>query len=224
MDCKAILTQLRSMANPANVEGMARYGISTKGTLGVSVTELRKMAKGIGTDHKLAGRLWRSGVHEARILATLVDDPAQVADAQMERWAKQIDSWDIGDLCCNNLFRKTRFAHKKAMAWTARDEQFVKRAGFALIACLAVHDRAADDQVFVDYLPTIEREANDERNFVKKAVNWALRQVGKRNRHLNRQAVKRANRIRKQNSRSARWIASDALRELTSEKVQTRLG
>jgi 3-methyladenine DNA glycosylase AlkD len=221
--CAEIVSELESLADPANVAGMARYGINPENTLGVSIPRLRAMAKEIGRDHALALELWASGIHEARILAGLVDDPAMVAAAQLERWVGDFDSWDVCDGVCGNLFDRTPFAWEKAAAWSARSEEFVKRAGFVLMAALAVHDKKAPDERFRNFLPLIEREAADERNFVKKAVNWALRQIGKRNRALNRDAIAAAKRIRKIDSRSARWIAADALRELESGAVRERL-
>jgi len=221
--CAEIVAELQSLANPANVAGMACYGINSENMLGVSIPSLRAMAKRIGRDHALALELWASGIHEARILAGLVDDPAQVTAAQLERWVKDFDSWDVCDGVCSNLFDKTPFAWDKAVAWSARSGEFVKRAGFVLMAALAVHDKKAPDERFKKFLPLIESEAVDERNFVKKAVNWALRQIGKRNRALNRDAIAAAKRIRKIDSRSARWIAADALRELESGAVWQRL-
>jgi 3-methyladenine DNA glycosylase AlkD len=220
---REIVAELEAHANPANVAGMARYGINSKHALGVSIPRLRAMAREIGRDHALASELWASGIHEARILAGLVDDPAKVTAAQFERWAKGFDSWDVCDGVCGNLFDKTPFAYGKAVEWSARSEEFVKRAGFVLMAALAVHDKRASDKLFKTFLPLIEREAADERNFVKKAVNWALRQIGKRNRALNGDAIAAAKRIRKIDSKSARWIASDALRELESDAVRKRL-
>ncbi len=211
------------MGNPRNVEGMARFGISATNTLGISVPALKKLARGIGRDHALARRLWDSGIHEARHLAALIDEPALVAERQMERWAKDFDSWDIVDGCCLNLFAETPYAHRKAVEWSRREEEYVKRAAFSLMAVLAVHDKQAADAKFLRFLPIIKREAVDERNFVKKAVNWALRQIGKRNLNLNRAAIRTAREIRQIDSRSARWIAADALRELTSDAVQRRL-
>ena len=218
-----ILKRLRSVANPRNVEGMARFGISSRNTLGISVNGLRRIAKEIGRDHRLAQELWESGVHEARILAVLIDDSHLVTEQQMERWVKDIDSWDICDGCSYHLFDKTPFAYRKAMEWSRRKEEFVKRAAFAMMAALVVHDKQAVDAKFLPFLPPIRRESTDERNFVKKAVNWALRQIGKRNVALNKAAIKTAQEIRKIDSPSARWIAADALRELESEAVQKRL-
>jgi len=217
-----IISRLKSLANPANVAGMARYGISPEGTLGISIPTLRVMAKEIGRDHELALELWASGIHEARILAAHVDDPARVTKEQMESWVAEFDSWDVCDQVCGNLFDRTAFAYEQAAAWSGRREQFVKRAGFALMAWLPVHDKKAPDDKFLRFLPIIEKEASDERNFVKKAVSWALRNIGKRSRRLNEAAIACASRIQQQDSKSARWIASDAFRELASDKVRQR--
>ncbi len=218
-----IIRKLKSKRNPRNVAGMARFGINPKNTLGISVPVLRSMAKSIGTDHALALKLWASGIHEARLLAAFVDDSARVTDAQIERWVIQFDSWDVCDQCCGNLFDRTPFAYRKAVEWSKRMPEFQKRAGFALMAYLAVHDRGARDSAFEKFFPLIARGSMDERNFVKKAVNWALRQIGKRNLYLNRAAIKTASEIAKLDSKSARWIAADALRELNNAPVQKRL-
>jgi len=223
MRYKEILKQLKSMSDPEAVAGMARFGISHRNALGVSIPDLRKMAKQTGKNRLLAQQLWRSGIHEARILAGMIDDPALVTEEQMERWVKDFDSWDLCDQCCSNLFDKTDFAYQKAVEWSSRDEEFVKRAGFVLMACLAVHDKKAEDKKFERFFSVIKREAADDRNFVRKAVNWALRQIGKRNLRLNRKGIRTANEIQRIDSKSARWIASDALRELTSQTVQRRL-
>jgi 3-methyladenine DNA glycosylase AlkD len=217
-----VLRELRSMANPENVQGMARFGISSEGTLGISIYDLRPMAKRIGKNHELAEMLWASGIHEAKVLASYIDDPEKVTEKQMEAWAKDFDSWDVVDQVCSNLFDQTRFAYSKAVEWSARDEEFVKRAGFVLVAALTVHDKKAADSAFLRFLPIIKRESGDDRNFVKKAVNWALRQIGKRNPALNDAAIAVAKELQKMDSKSARWIARDALRELTSEKVRKR--
>jgi 3-methyladenine DNA glycosylase AlkD len=218
MDVDTIIKNLEALADPHNVAGMARYGISTAGCLGVPMPILRKMAREIGRSHETAEGLWQSGIHEARILAGLIDDPALVRDEQMEQWVRQIDSWDICDQLCGNLFCRTGLAVEKARSWSGRPEPFVKRAGFVLMAALAVHDKRADNALFASFLTLIAREAGDDRNFVKKAVNWALRQIGKRNRALNLLALETARKIRERDSRSARWIATDAIRELTDEK------
>ncbi len=218
-----ILGKLRSLSNPKAVEGMARFGISSKNTYGVSIPRVRTIAKEIGRDHLLAQELWSSGIHEAKILASVIDDPGMVTDEQMERWVKGFDSWDVCDQCCGNLFDRTESAPRKAVEWSGRDEEFVKRAGFVLMAELAVHDKTRHDRDFLKFLAIIENHPEDDRNFVKKAVNWALRQIGKRNLPLNRAAIRVSRRIQQRDSRAARWIASDALRELTSTATQKRL-
>ena len=223
MKCAEILERMESAANPANVAGMARYGITAKKVYGMSIPALKKWAKEIGNDHALAQQLWATEILEARILAGLVDEPDRVSERQMERWAKDFDSWAVCDCTCLNLFRETPFVHRKCREWSSRPEEFVKRGGFTLMACLAVHDKGSRDGTFLAFLPLIQREAVDERNFVKKAVNWALRQIGKRNRRLNRAAIKTAEAIQRLDFRSARWIATDALRELKSQAVQRRL-
>jgi len=184
---------------------------------------LQKLAKEIGKDHQLAGQLWASGIREARLLACMVADPKATTREQMERWVADFDSWDVCDTCCGYLFDRTSVAYSKALEWSSREEEFVKRAGFALTAFLVVHDKKAPDEKFMQFLPVIKREATDDRNFVKKAVNWALRQIGKRNMRLNLAAIETAQEIREIDSRSARWIAADALRELKGDAVQARL-
>jgi 3-methyladenine DNA glycosylase AlkD len=218
-----ILDKLKAKANPANVEGMARYGINPQDTLGVPMPVLRGIAREIKRDHPLALQLWDSGLHEARILAGLFADPRQVDEALMERWVHDFDSWDVCDQVCSNLFDRTPFAYSKATEWSSRQPEFVKRAGFVLMAALAVHDKKAPDSAFEPFFPLILREASDDRNFVKKAVNWALRGLGKRNRALNVRAIETAGDIARMDSKAARWIAADALRELTGESVQSRL-
>jgi 3-methyladenine DNA glycosylase AlkD len=218
-----IMRNLKALSDPKAVAGMARFGINPKNTYGVSIPKIREMAKEAGRDHQLACELWNSGIHEARILACMVDDPEMVTEKQVEDWARDFDSWDVCDQCCSNLFDKTEFAHEKAVEFSRRKEEFVKRTGFVLMAALAVHDKKASNEEFVKFLPIIKREAGDERNFVRKALNWALRQIGKRNKNLNKAAVKTAKEIMENDSKSAKWIASDALRELTSHAVQKRL-
>lgn len=220
----AILEELRARSDPAALEGMARYGIRTDRALGgIRVPELRSMARRIGRDHSDALDLWSSDIHEARLLATMVDDPDAVTERQMESWAREFDSWDLVDAACGNLFRLTRHAWPKAVEWSTRKEEFVKRAAFSLMAALAVHDKQASDQEFEALLPIIEREAGDRRNVVRKAVTWALRQIGKRNAVLNRAAVAAARRILESGPPSARSVATGAIRELTSDPVQVRL-
>jgi len=212
-----VLERLRSLGDPKNVEGMARYGIRTKKAFGVSAPQLRQIAKELGQDHHLAGLLWRTGVHDARILAALIDDPKQVTTEQMDRWAQDFDTWAVCDSACGCLFDKTPYAWDKATEWIDRPEEYVKRAGFVLMATLAVHDKKAPNERFEAFLSLIETHATDDRNFVKKAVNWALRQIGKRNRHLNTLAIQAGERIRQIDSKAARWIAADALRELAGD-------
>ncbi len=202
---------------------MARFGIRPGQVLGIKVPVLRKMAKEVGKNHELALALWQSGLHEARILAALVAEPDRVTEDLMEAWVLDFDSWDVCDQVCSNLFDRTPMAYHKALEWSQREAAFVKRAGFVMMAALALHDKAAPDAKFQPFFPAIHREAGDERNFVKKAVNWALRQIGKRNPALNMEAIQVAETIQALDSRSARWIAADALRELRSSKVQERL-
>ena len=222
MKTEQIIALLEAEGSEENRAGMARYDISTERAYGVSVKRLREIAKSTGRNHQLAQALWDTGMHEARMLASLVDEPVKVTPEGMEEKVAEFDSWDVCDRFCNNLFRKTPFAHAKIQEWTMRDETFVRRAGFALMANLAVHDKRAADSVFEGYLPLIEGAADDERNFVKKAVNWALRQIGKHSPGLNGGAIACAQRLAARDSKPARWIAKDALRELTSEKVQAK--
>lgn len=219
-----VIKRLQEMADPTGLGGMAHFGISVKGSLGhISVPSLRKLARELGKSHELAGQLWSSGSHEARLLACMVDEPKLVTEGQMEHWVRDFDSWDVCDCCCGDLFDKTPFSYAKALEWSRREEEFVKRTAFSLMAYLAVHDKRAPDEKFTQFLPVISREALDGRNFVKKAVNWALRQIGKRNRELNRAAIETAQEIKAQGTGSARWIATDALRELTGDAVQQKL-
>lgn len=232
-----ILAELRGMGSAKERAGMAHYGINVENAFGVSIYELRKVAKRLGTDHELALALWETGNHEARLLACFVDDPAAVTEEQMEAWAADFDSWDVCDQATTSLFDLTKHAWAKATEWAKREEEWVKRGGFALMAGLAVHDKAATDRAFMKLLPLIERGALDDRNFVKKAVNWALRNIGKRNLPLNAAALACAEKIRDTANRkaggerggdtrvrAARWVAADALRELGAEKMQARLG
>jgi len=214
MDCQKIIEQLKQYANPKNVEGMVHYGINPEKTLGVNIHKLREIAKAVGKDHALALELWNSGIHEARILAGFVDRPSEVTESQMDAWVMDFDSWDICDGISNHLFDKTPFAYDKAIAWCQRPEEYVRRAGFVLMATLAVHDKKAPDEKLAQFFPYMIRYASDERNFVKKAVNWALRQLGKRNVALCKQALAIAAEILTLDSKAARWIARDAIREL----------
>ncbi|MFC1906750.1 DNA alkylation repair protein [Chloroflexota bacterium] len=223
MQYDEILKKLKALSDPKAVEGMARFGINPENTYGVSVPNLRKIAREAGKDHALAQQLWASGIHEARVMASMIDKPALVTEEQLESWVKDFDSWDVCDQCCSNLFDKTKWAYQKATEWSEREEEFVKRAGFTLMATLAVHDKSAADAAFTVFLPAIIRGATDSRNFVKKAVNWALRQIGKRNLSLNAIAIQTAEEIQEIDSRSARWVAADTIRELNSQAVQQRL-
>jgi 3-methyladenine DNA glycosylase AlkD len=212
MNYDDILRRLESLRNPENLAGMQKYGITPAHAYGVKIPDLRKLAKEAGRDHDLALRLWHKDTRETRILASMIDVPEQVTDY-----------WEICDQCCINLFEKTPFAYAKAVEWSEREAEFVKRTGFVLMARLAVSDKQAVDARFIPFLAIIEREADDGRNFVKKAVNWALRQIGKRSIWLNQQAIETAMAIQQRPSRSASWIASDALTELKSQPVQARL-
>jgi len=218
-----VIRKLQKLANPEAVAGMARYGIKPGKAYGVSIPNLRSMAKEIGTDHDLALELWDSGIHEARILAGMIADPDTTTERLADAWVKDFDSWDVCDQCCMNLFENTKFAYAKAIEWSASDKEYVKRAGFVMMARLAVSDKKAKDEKFLAFLGIIKKEACDSRNYVQKAVNWALRQIGKRNANLNRLALETAEEIQKMSPRSAKWIASDAIRELKSEEVQSKL-
>jgi len=218
-----VLKKLQAHSRPNELRGMARYGIMIERRLGVSVPQMRKMAKELGKNHKLALGLWKTGIPEARIVAAMIDEPELLTEKQMEDWVKGIDSWDICDQVCMNLFEKSPLAWKKILDWSKREEEFVKRTAYALIACLAWHNKDAEDEQFISLFPVMKRGATDERNFVRKAVNWALRNVGKRNVNLNRAAIDTAKELSGIDSKSARWIASDAIRELESPSVKKRL-
>jgi 3-methyladenine DNA glycosylase AlkD len=219
----AVLRELKSLGDTKVRAKMAYFGVNVPKAHGISVPVLHALAKRIGKDHQLARDLWATGIHEAKILATLIGESEKVTPAEMDQWARNFDSWDVVDAACCYLYAQAKPAWDKAATWSRRREEFVKRASFSLIAYLSYKDEASPDARFVRFLRVIEREAHDERNFVRKAVNWALRNIGKRNVHLNREAIRAAERIRQQHSRSARWIAADALRELKSPAVQRRL-
>jgi len=208
-----MMERLQTMADPGAVAGQARFGITAGAPLGISMPALRQLARG-QHDHALAASLWQTGFHEARILASLVDELPLVTRVQMERWAQDFDSWDVCDQVCWNLFDRTPFALDLAKEWPLRPQEFVRRAGFTLMAGLALHDKRLDDSQFLPFFSLMVQYATDERNFVKKAVNWALRGVGKRNPALRKQAIQTARQIQQIDSPTARWIASDALREL----------
>ncbi|WP_027190479.1 DNA alkylation repair protein [Fundidesulfovibrio putealis] len=214
MTAGEVLERLRELGSEHNRQGMARFGINTARALGVSMASMRPLAREFGREHELAQTLWDTKVHEARILACLIDDPKKAGRDQLERWVEDLDSWDLTDQFCNKLAVKTPLAWELAVSWAAREEEFVRRAGYSLMAQLAVHHKAAPDRDFLPLLELVEGAADDERNFVKKAVNWALRQIGKRSPALRVAAVETARRLVKRESKSARWIARDALREL----------
>ncbi len=220
---REVIARLHELADKGHRSRLTRFGITDKRALGVPVPKLRGLAREVGKNQKLAVALWRTGIHEARILAPMIADPALTTELLLDEWVAQVDSWDICDGFCSSLVDKTPFAVAKAFEWSKREEEFVRRAGFVIIAALAVHDKKAPDSRFVQFFPLFLEHANDDRNFVRKAVNWALREIGKRNARLNKRAVLLAERIRKQGSKSARWIAADALRELQSDSVQQRL-
>jgi 3-methyladenine DNA glycosylase AlkD len=227
MKAENIIEKLKALENPENISGMKRFGIVTKKAFGVSAPVLKNLAKEIKKQaedrHKLALELWKTEIHEARIIAYLIDDPKKVSEKQMDDWAGDFDNWAICDGTCGHLFCKTEFAYEKVFEWSENEKEFVKRAGLVLPAWLAVHDKKAADETIAELLPLLEKHADDERNFIKKAVNWSLRQIGKRNIELNKLAVETAERIKLQNTKAARWIAADALRELRNEKTLERL-
>lgn len=218
-----VIIMLRQASEPEYLAGMSRYGIKTDRAFGIRLPDIRSIAKKIGKDHSLALELWATGYHEARFLGAFIDNPKEVTEKQMETWVRDFDSWDICDQTCSNLFDRTPFAFKKAVEWSTAGEEFVKRAAFAMMAALAVHAKKNSDYDFLVFLPIIERESGDDRNFVKKAVNWALRQIGKRSKLLHEEALETAYRIKDQPSRSAKWIAADAIRELEDPKIIGRI-
>ena len=224
MDYDEIIQHLKKLKNPKNIAGMERFGIRPKTEiLGISIPVIRKLAKQIGKNNQLAQRLWNSKIHEAQILAGFIAEPEKITEKQFEKWVKDFDSWDVVDQVCSAALDKTKFAYKKIFELCKRKEEFEKRTAFTLICCLAVHDKQMSDEKFIKFFPLIKKASNDERNFVKKAVNWALRQIGKRNKKLNSEALKVALEIQKIDSKSAKWIANDAIRELTSEKILKRI-
>jgi len=224
MQYEEIVEKFKSLGNPKNVDGMARFGIKPKTKVyGVPVPELRKIAKLVKKNHELALKLWDSEIHEARILAGMIADSEKLTAGQIKKWVSDFDSWDVCDQACMNLLSKSKAAKKQIFEFARSKEEFVKRTAFALMAALAVHDKKMEDKDFMDFFPLIKNAATDERNFVKKAVNWALRQIGKRNKKLNKEAIRLTKEIQKIESKSAKWISNDALRELNSEKIKSRL-
>jgi len=222
-----IILRLESLGAPPNVVGMERFGITARKSFGVPTPVLKQFAREVKKQaedrHTLAQALWETGIYDAQAVAFLIDDPKQVTKKQMDAWAMDFDNWATVDGACGYLFCRTPFAYEKAVEWAGKKPEFLKRAGFSLMAYLAVHDKKADDTELAAFLPLIEKHSDDDRNFVRKAVNWALRQIGKRNLELNKQALEAANRIKLQNTKPARWIAADAIRELTSQAVTDRL-
>lgn len=222
-EVKHILELIKKNSNPANLAGMQRFGIRFEEAFGCNIPFLRKLSKEYKNNHTLAMELWKTGIHEARIMSFLIDEPKKVTEKQMEMQLKDIKSWDICDGLCSNLFRKTEFAYAKAIEWSYRKSEFEKRAGFVMMAVMAVHDKKMEDDDFNEFFERIKAESGDDRNFVRKAVNWALRQIGKRNYELNKRAIKYSLEIRKTDTKSARWIAGDALREFESKTTRNVL-
>jgi 3-methyladenine DNA glycosylase AlkD len=220
---EAIIGTLQKHYSKRNIEGMARYGIRSAKAFGVNTPTIKSIARGIGKNHELALQLWKTEYLEARAIAFLIADPKLVTPQLMNRWVRDFDSWAVCDGTCGNLFRKTEFAYDKVFEWAGRKEEFVRRASFTMMAALAVHDKKRKDEDFLQFFPLIKRYSIDERNFVKKAVNWALRQTGKRSRYLNKEVLKLAREILQLDSPAARWIARDAIRELTNPKILNRL-
>jgi 3-methyladenine DNA glycosylase AlkD len=218
-----VVGRLRELSSPEVKGGMARLGICAENALGVHTTAMKRLAGEIGQDHTLALALWDTGIHEARIVAAWIDDPRQVSEAQMDRWASGFNSWDLCDHTCWTLFDKTPYAYEKCLEWAGDGREYVRRAGFALMAGLAVHDKKSPDDAFMRFFPAIAGGASDERNMVKKSVSWALRQIGKRSLALNAAAVSVAEDIKRTGSSPAKWVASDAIRELKSDAVRARL-
>lgn len=218
-----VMKALKNLSHPEHIAGKSRWNITAKNQMGITIPSLRLLAKKIGKNHALALELWKTGFHEARILAGMIDDSHLVTSTQMDNWTADFDSWDICDQTCGNLFDKTKYAYTKIDQYVKDPREFVRRTAFTLMATLAVHDKKSSDAVFKKFFPLIQKYATDERNFVKKAVNWALRQIGKRNETLRNEAVASAEKILKIDHPAARWIARDALRELQSDAVQNRL-
>ena len=217
------LSWLEAQSTPHDCENLVRFGINASKAFGVSVANIQVLAKRLGRNHELAAALWETGWYEARMLTSFVDEPARVTPAQMDRWCRDFDNWGICDTVCFHLFDRTPYAWAKVAEWSDRSDEFVKRAAFALLASLAGHDKSAGDERFVEGLVLIERAASDERNFVKKAVSWALRRIGRRNAALHAASVPVARRLADSPNAGARWVGKDALRELTSDAVTAKL-
>ncbi len=217
------LAELGRASDPGYLESYSRAGINTSNALGIPVPDLRRLAKEIGKDHGLALELWASDLHEAKLLAPLIDEADSVTEDQMERWAADFHSWDVCDQCCSNLFDRTGHCQKKIREWVGSDKEFVRRAGFVLMATSAVHDKKAPDERFVQYLPLVKKYSYDSRNFVKKGINWALRQIGKRNIRLHGKALKVAKELMASDDKTKRWVGSVAVKELEKKEITERI-
>jgi 3-methyladenine DNA glycosylase AlkD len=218
-----IIRHLESMANPAAADSMARYGIVSAKVYGIRIPELRRLARTIKCNHKLALELWKHNSRETRILASMIDEPEKLSEGEMDSWAKDFDSWEVCDQVIMNDFEKTKFAWEKAAQWSGSAHEYVKRAGFVLMARLAVSDKIAPDEAFEPFFPLMVGEAADDRDIVQKAINWALRQIGKRNTNLRTRALATARKIGAIETPGAKWISSDALRELYDEDTIARI-
>lgn len=218
-----LINKLISKSRKDRLKGMSRYGIKIDNRLGVSIPEIRKIAKEFGKNHEVALELWKTGYADAKITAALIDEPEKVTESQMDDWVVEIDSWDVCDQTCMNLFDKTPYAWKKIIEWSKGDEEFVKRTAFSLLACLAWHDKNAEDSRFIEYFPLITKNAMDNRNYVKKAVSWSIRHIGKRNLNLHSAALEIANELKNIDSRTAKWIGSDVIKDLNSISTKRRL-
>jgi len=222
-EAASALAWLRAHATAQTRDGMERYGIPPENALGVAMADIQRLGRQIGRRHEVAGALWESGIHEARLLASFVDEPARVTVAQMDRWCRDCDNWAIVDTVCFHLFDRTPHAWTRIEPWSGKRDEFGKRAAFALLACLALHDRVADDDPFLDGLRLVEEASTDERNFVRKGVNWSLRAIGERNVALHAASLRVARRLAEAPDATARWIGRDALRKLASPAVSKRL-
>lgn len=223
MTCKEVISELEKHYNAKNVEGMKHFGINTEKAFGITTPVIKAIAKKIGRNHELALELWETGYHEARAIAFLTADPKQVTKSLMNKWVRDFDNWAVCDGTCCYLFRFTPYAIDKIFEWAPKKEEYVRRTAFSLIAYIAVHDKKRDDKEFFQFFPLIKKYSTDERNFVKKAVNWSLRQIGKRSMYLNKEALKLAKEIQALDSKSAKWIAADAIRELKDQKITARI-
>ncbi len=223
MNTNEIVQAIKLQRNEKNILGQKRFGITGAESYGLSMPQLRSIAKSVGKNHALAQDLWATQIREARHIAVMIAEKDKVTERLMERWVKDFDSWDIVDNCCSTLFCRTPFAYNKVLEWSNRKREFEKRAAFSLMAFLAVHDKKQSDKAFDEFLEIIIRESDDQRNFVKKAVNWALRQIGKRNIRLCNKAIAACKTIHAKGDAASRWIANDALRELEKYKQEGRI-